>query len=104
MNSQNRINCSHMVFSYENYFVPAINSTDVLPITLFYLKTPKVKKNHFQKLTCPGVRALAGFTSVTHTLPSWFRVSTQGTEGENPNICHSVLRFPQKQKQLPSLS
>lgn len=37
--------------------------------------------------------ALAGFTNVTHTLPSWFRVRTQGTRAENdqtPEVNHYV--------------
>ena len=33
------------------------------------------------QLTCPGASARTAFTAVTHTVPSWLRVSTQGTGG-----------------------
>lgn len=32
-------------------------------------------------LTCPRARARTASTAVTHTVPSWLRVSTQGTDG-----------------------
>lgn len=32
-------------------------------------------------LTCPKARPRTAFTAVTHTVPSWLSVSTQGTVG-----------------------